>query len=98
MLSRIYRLYTHLSNTGQADMLDRPSCKYIGLADLVENNNTPPYSSQDSNSRHAISFPSFPSYFEKRQAAPRVFGGLVLYSSLAVASPPYNAVDNDIQP
>lgn len=41
---------------------------------------------------------SFPSYSEIRQAVPKIFDGLVLKRSLAVASPSYNAVASDIHP
>lgn len=39
-----------------------------------------------------------PSDSEIRRAVPKVFDGLVLYRSLAVTSPSYNAVDSDIEP
>ena len=87
-----------------AGLLDRPgryaisTVEYIGLADSLENHSTPPYSPQDSNWRDATSFSSCPAHSELRRAVLNTFDGLVLYSSLAVASPPYNAVDSDIQP
>ena len=43
----------------------RLAVEYIGLADLLENHNTPPYSSHDSNWRDTTSFPSWPAYSER---------------------------------
>ena len=84
-------------------LLDRPgrytrsTVEYIGLADSLENHSALPCSSQDSNWRDATSFPSCPGYLEIRRVVLNTFDGLVLYRSLAVASPPYNAVASDIQ-
>ncbi len=72
--------------------------EYIDPADLLEKHKAPPYSSQDSNWRDATSIPSYPTYSKIRQAVPKGFNVMIIYRSLAVASPPYNAVDSDIQP
>lgn len=85
-------------------LLDRPdryvrlTIKYIGLADPLENHNTPPYASFDSDWQYVTSFPYCPAYFERRHAIPPVFDGLLLYSGLAVAPAPNSAVDRDIKP
>lgn len=43
-------------------------------------------------------FSSSPAYSQRKCAVPTVLEGLVLCSSLAAASVPYDAVDSDLQP
>lgn len=46
----------------------------------------------------ATRFPPSPAYSEISRAMPKDFDGLILNMSLAVALPPYNAVESDIKP
>lgn len=69
-LHKHHELFLHVCTYSErfarsAGPLDRPCryprliVEYIGLADLLENHNTPPYSCLDSDWRRATSFPSY---------------------------------------
>lgn len=70
---------------------------YIGLADILENHITPPYSSPGSQWRYAL-LSLCRAYSQRGRAVSTVFDRRVLYTSLAVAPAPYGAIGSGIQP
>lgn len=76
----------------------RSAVEYIGLADQLENHNTPPYSSLGGDWRCATYLPSSPIYSQRRRVVLAVLDSLVLYRGISDASAPYDAVGSDMQP
>ena len=65
----------------------RLTVEYIGWAGLLENYNSPPYSSLDRNWRNTTSFPLRPADSEIRRAVPKFFDGLISIRVLLVPLP-----------